>query len=99
MIREAIRTIRTACEANRNTRIFCMVFACILLVAGIAIVLLAIYVNVWLGFIEFVIAPGLVYSIRGVIAADTNNTNILKESTEALKNARSQIQLRRRLLR
>ena len=75
-----------------------MVFAGILLVAGIAIVLLAIRVNVWLGFIEVVIAPGLVYSIRGVIAADTNNTNILKESSKALKNAHSQIQLRRRLL-
>lgn len=75
-----------------------MVFASVLLVAGIAIVLLAIRVNVWLGFIEVVIGPGLVYSIRGVIAADMNNTNILKESSTALKNARTQIQLRWRLL-
>lgn len=98
MIGDAKRTIRTVLKANRSARIFFMVFASILLVAGIAIVLLAIRVNVWLGFIEVVIGPGLVYSIRGVTEADRNNTNILKESSKAMQNALTQIQLRRRLL-
>ena len=97
VIREAREIIRNTINANRSTRRFCMVLAPICFVTGVAIAFLCAYVQIWLAVVELVIAPGLWYSIKGLVAADKNNTIILQESHKVLRAANSQIVLRRRL--
>ncbi len=97
MISDARRVVRETIKGNKYTRIFFMVLAGICIIVGIVVGFLAAHVQIWLGVVELVIAPGLVYSIRGIVAADKNNVTILRESSKVFYAAQSQIQLRRRL--
>lgn len=96
MINEARKTIRTMIKFNNITLVFFMILAPICLVTGL-VVAFADLVTGWKVLVEAVIGGGLIWSIKGIIAANANNPTILRESSKVLAVANNQIQLGWRL--
>ena len=98
MMSEARKTIRTMIKYNRITLVFFMVMTPILFGVGLVVAFTNLQ-TIWKYLVETIVGLGLIWCIKGIIAANANSPHILRESAKVLGAANTQRALIWRLKR
>jgi len=89
--------IDKAFKTNDDTIVFFKLFIIGLFVIGIVFGILAHRVLAWLGLIDILLVPPLVWAIRGIVSAKKENARIFETASKTLRGVKNQAELRQRL--
>lgn len=86
-----------AFDTNRGSVDFLKWLIICLTIVGIIMAILAYCISIFVGIIEVLIAPALVWAIRALSSINNNNAQILNGASKILKNARGQSEIEQRI--
>ncbi len=97
MIPLVVNVIDRAFNTQRRSIRFLQGLIIGLLIIGIIFGILAYYTSMLLGFVEILIAPALIWSIRSYRAVNKDNVGLLNGANRTLMGARSQTEIEHRI--
>jgi len=82
---------------NEKAIVFYQRLIIALVVIGVVFGILAYFVTMYLALAELIIGTGLVYAIRGCMAADKNNVVIFVGASNTIKHTKNQTDIRQKV--